>query len=88
MSEPSNSITIALARCAIAFANKHRRDGEVIAVLHQVLRLANSYRDEGNIKDAEALDAMLSWYEGRREGMDLEPRVISSSMEDKTNVRS
>jgi len=76
MSEPSNAITIALARCAISFANKHRRDGEVVAVLHQVLRLANSYREEGRTKDAEALDHMLSWYEGYRE--EIDPPIVLS----------
>jgi hypothetical protein len=59
----NDAITMALTRCAVGFASKHRDDESSAALLHQVLRLANLWRTDGNARNAANLDEMLSWYE-------------------------
>lgn len=59
----NDAITMALARCAVGFASKHREDEGSSALLHQVLRLANLWRKDGNAHNAANLDEILSWYE-------------------------
>lgn len=55
-------IQLSLARMAVGLCGRHKDDLGVPGTVWQVERLAQSYRDRGEVERAEKLQRLVDWF--------------------------